>query len=161
MKLRPLARSAGVMVTALGLSVALTACGGDDNAKASDSPPANSTDSSLTDSEDDEGSASGGDSDLPAELDGFPLPPTYEVLVASTSGNATTAVLTDIPQSWEEVKAFYEEELPAAGWEMTGDRPFATTEGTELDAEQPGKSVTISISVAETTTNITINLTQS
>lgn len=146
-------RSAIIVVTALGLSFWLTACGGDDSSSANS--PGNSSDSGQADEPKE---ASNGGLDVPDDVPDFPVPDKYTVKVGADSGEAWTAVLGDIPGGWEETKSFYQEELVKAGWALGGDRPFAGKDGTELDATKADMTVTVAITFINESTGVAINL---
>lgn len=155
MHLRTHARRVVALFAALALSLSLTACGGDDSSKSADNPAPGSTSSGQADAPE---AATDSSSKLPAELDDFPLPAEYTVRTAGSQGGATTAILYNIPGHWEETKSFYETELPKAGWEIVGDRPFVGKDGTELDATKSDMEATVGISFIDDKTGLVINL---
>lgn len=92
--------------------------------------------------------------DFPAE---FPLPNTYTIKI-STGNSMGWFVMLNVKQDWEEMKAFYEQALAAAGWKVTGDRPFFAKKGTEIDARMGGREVTVGVTTIGGETSVTINL---
>lgn len=159
MHIRTHGRPVVTLFAALALSLSLTACGGgdDSSSEATDNPAPSST---GADDADDAGPEADSNAGLPAELSDFPLPAEYAVRTAGSRGGATTAILYNIPDDWEQTKAFYETELPKAGWEIVGDRPFVAKAGTELDATKNGTEATVAISSIDNKTSLTINLIQ-
>lgn len=158
MHLAPVRRLMTTGFAAVALSLSLTACGGGDSGtEAKVNPPSNSSDAPT---EGDTGAGASDNAELPAELSDFPLPAEYTVRTAGARDGATTAILYDIPDDWTQTKTFYETELPKAGWEVVGDRPFVHQDGTELDATRDSMEVTVAISSNGDTTGLTINLIQ-
>lgn len=94
---------------------------------------------------------------FPAE---FPLPDDYTINVSS--GNAMGwFVMLKVEPDWEEMKDFYTQALAAAGWDVTGDRPFVAKKGTEIDANKGNREVTVGVTTIDGETTVNINLVKS
>lgn len=131
-------RAGVAALAALGLSFTLVACSSDDSPDPADAPDADievsDDDSDMTDDEGEEL-----DDELESALEDmqptsaeppsdFPVPDEYTLLTGGGERGGWTGVLGDIPDSIEEVGAFYERELTAAGWELSPDATFIATE---------------------------------
>lgn len=145
------AAAASVFVV-LGLT--LSACGSDDPSESTEAPPTNSSEASPSDQQD---SGDTADASRPDNLSDFPLPDTYTVVTSGSSDGAWTAIL-NVAADWEEMKAFYQDELPRAGWTLSGDRPFMGKAGTELDASKDDMEATVGVSSVDGKTSIVINV---
>lgn len=97
------------------------------------------------------------DAAAPESLPDFPFPEDYSVITTGSRGNAFTGVF-EVPGGWEDLKAFYEEALPAAGWTVQGDRPFVTKEGTEIDASKDNLDATVGVSSVNGQTSLVVNI---
>ncbi len=153
------------MSVVIALALMLTACSGDNGPDASDAPSNSSTESDPSTGADataegeQPSTVESADAGLPGDLPDFPFPDDYTVVTAGSNSGAWTVML-NVPGGWEDMKAFYQEELPLAGWTIQGDRPFVTKDGTELDASKDNLEVTVGISFVSDATSLVINLVQ-
>lgn len=150
-RLRSVISRAAVASVAVVLGLTLSACGSDDPPGASDAPPANSQSDKPASASDAD------DAGRPDHLSDFPLPDGYTVVTSGSNGGAWTAML-NVSAGWEEMKSFYEDELPRVGWAVGGDRPFAAKPGTEIDASKGDLEATVGVSSVDGKTSIVINV---
>jgi hypothetical protein len=148
-----LSRAAAASASVI-LGLTLAACGSGDPSAPVDAPPTSSSDATPSDQQD---SGDTADADRPDNLSDFPLPDTYTVVTSGSLDGAWTAIL-NVAADWEEMKAFYQDELPRAGWTLSGDRPFMGKAGTELDASKDDMEATVGVSSVDGKTSIVINV---